>query len=230
MSADLPLPNSAIRNPQSAILLLGPTGSGKTPVGDCLERKGLVGRRCMHFDFGANLREAVSGVGEARGLDAGEVAFLDRVLHANALLEDEHFPIARRILASFCERRGVSRGDWLILNGLPRHAGQAADVDRLVDVQAILQLDCTAEVVHERICRDAGGDREGRTDDSVGEVGRKLHTFEMRTIPLLDHYRTKGVILCAFAVTVDTVPDAVVAELERQMRAGAPGPNKKASQ
>ncbi len=40
-----------------AILLLGPTGSGKTPLGQALEKKGLAGRRCVHFDFGANLRE-----------------------------------------------------------------------------------------------------------------------------------------------------------------------------
>ncbi|MCX7427258.1 MAG: hypothetical protein NTW96_16720 [Planctomycetia bacterium] len=42
-----------------AMLLLGPTGSGKTPLGDLLERRGLGGRRCVHFDFGAHLRRIV---------------------------------------------------------------------------------------------------------------------------------------------------------------------------
>jgi adenylate kinase len=215
--------HSAIRNPQSAILLLGPTGSGKTPVGQCLERGGLLGRRCAHFDFGANLREAVATGGESHGLDADEVAFLERVLHANVLLEDEHFPIARHILEGFCRRRGVGRDDCLILNGLPRHVGQADDVDALVDVRAVLHLECPAKIVRERIHRDSGGDRGKREDDSAREVERKLRTFSKRTMPLLDHYRDKGVLLCAFAVAVDTAPDDVVAEFERQMRAGKPG-------
>jgi len=219
---------SAFGNRQSAILLLGPTGSGKTPVGECLERRGLLGRPCAHFDFGANLREAVATGGEVHGLAVGEVAFLERVLHANALLEDEHFSIARHILEGFCRRRGVGEGDWLVLNGLPRHVGQADDVDALVDVRAVLQLECPAGIVRERIRRDSGGDRAEREDDSAGEVERKLRTFAERTMPLLDHYREKGVLLCAFAVTVDTVPDDLVSEFERQLCAGTTGQNTKA--
>jgi len=222
--------NSAFGNRQSAILLLGPTGSGKTPVGERLERRGLAGQRCVHFDFGANLREAVATAGEVHGLAADEVVFLEGVLHANALLEDEHFPIARHIIEGFCRRRGVGRDDWLILNGLPRHVGQAEDVDGLVDVRAVLQLECPVEIVRERIRRDAGGDRAEREDDSAGEVERKLRTFAERTMPLLDHYCQKGVILCAFAVTVNTVPDDIVAELERRLRAGTSGRKTKARQ
>jgi hypothetical protein len=39
-----------------AILPLGPTGSGKTPLGDYLEERGLFGRRCVHFDFGEKFK------------------------------------------------------------------------------------------------------------------------------------------------------------------------------
>lgn len=42
-----------------AVLLLGSTGSGKTPLGDLIERRGLRGVRCLHFDFGVNLRKIV---------------------------------------------------------------------------------------------------------------------------------------------------------------------------
>ena len=42
-----------------AIVLLGPTGSGKTPLGDLIERCGLWGAPCLHFDFGACLRSIV---------------------------------------------------------------------------------------------------------------------------------------------------------------------------
>ena len=43
----------------SAILLLGPTGSGKTPLGELMERRGFGGRRCRHFDLGDRLRRFV---------------------------------------------------------------------------------------------------------------------------------------------------------------------------
>ena len=54
-----------------AILLLGPTGSGKSPLGDELEANGLNGRRCLHFDFGRRLRRAAEG--RPATLDAGGI-------------------------------------------------------------------------------------------------------------------------------------------------------------
>ena len=45
---------------REAILLLGPTGSGKTPLGQVLEERGLWGHTSRHFDFGASLREIVA--------------------------------------------------------------------------------------------------------------------------------------------------------------------------
>ncbi len=44
----------------AAILLLGPTGTGKTPLGNVLAVRGWRGLPCLHFDFGANLRELVA--------------------------------------------------------------------------------------------------------------------------------------------------------------------------
>jgi adenylate kinase family enzyme len=43
-----------------AMLLLGPTGSGKTPLGRQIERRGLGGQMFVHFDFGENLRRIVA--------------------------------------------------------------------------------------------------------------------------------------------------------------------------
>ena len=50
---------------QPGILLLGPTGSGKTPLGDRLQIRDLWGRRCHHFDFGVRLRDVAYGIGIA---------------------------------------------------------------------------------------------------------------------------------------------------------------------
>jgi hypothetical protein len=53
--------------PYPAILLVGPTGSGKTPLGALCEKKGLWQSRVFHFDFGAILRRiAAAGPGSNR--------------------------------------------------------------------------------------------------------------------------------------------------------------------
>ncbi len=82
-----------------AILLLGPTGAGKSPLGDCLAEQGLGERRCVHFDFGAQLRHVAEHGG--RGLTEDDVAYVRKVLTEGALLEDETFYIARAILEGF---------------------------------------------------------------------------------------------------------------------------------
>jgi adenylate kinase len=196
-----------------AILLIGPTGSGKTPLGELLGRKGLWGRSCAHFDFGAQLRQAVAQARSAL-LGPDDLDFLRKVLHEGALLEDEHFHIARRLLAHFLETNGETDRDPLstihypliILNGLPRHIGQAHDVDDVVNITALVHLNCPAKVIHDRVRTNAGGDRHGRTDDHPEHVTRKHRLFEQRTRPLLDHYRTAGARIIEIDVTPITTP------------------------
>ena len=181
---------------EKAILLVGPTGIGKTPLGDLMEKKGLRGCRCFHFDFGANLRvlaavllgthtlgtctsgthtlgthpfpekkNDVSPITVSPILDffsPQERAVILDSLAGGALLENENFPIAEKILNRFVAEKGVGLDDLLIMNGLPRHAGQARDLERSVEVRAVVCLAGTAAVIKERIRLDAGGDRAGR--------------------------------------------------------------------
>jgi adenylate kinase len=191
-----------------AILLLGPTGAGKTPLGDCLAARGLHGRRCVHFDFGAQLRRVAQEGGP--GLSPDDRAYVQRVLTEGALLEDETFYIARAILAAFMANEGVGAQDLVVLNGLPRHAGQARDVGEVLRVTYVVALECSAEVVHARIATNSGGDRTARSDDSVAQVAAKLELYAARTHPLLDHYRSEGVQLRLVPVGVNTTPDDIV--------------------
>jgi adenylate kinase len=174
-------------------LLIGPTGAGKTPLGKALEKRGFRGRRAVHFDFGANLREVAALKRRPAGFTAGEMRVIRDSLRTGALLEDESFPIAEKILVRFRRAHRMKRGDLLVLNGLPRHVGQARDLERSVKVIVVIQLDAPLEVIAERIRRNVDGDRTGRVDDSSAEIRRKHAAFLRRTLPLLDYYRRHGV-------------------------------------
>jgi adenylate kinase len=197
-----------------AILLLGPTASGKTPIGDELDRRGLGDRRCVHFDFGAQLREAAArGTGGA--LTEADVAVIRHVLDAGVLLEDHQFSIARKILERFINEHGDEPGSLVVLNGMPRHVGQAEGVEGLVSVVAVVELACTAEVVAERICRDTGGDRASRTDDETDAVTRRLTVYQERTRPLVMHYKSRGVRTIQLKVGSETGAAELAARLNR---------------
>ena len=198
-----------------AALLLGPTASGKTPLGDLLARRGLWGRRCLHFDFGDNLRDAAAGR-KHNSLPDKDIDTITWSLETGALLEDEHFPIAGRILASFLTDRDAGGDDLIVLNGLPRHIGQAERVEDVLHVATVVCLRCTADVVRERIRTNAGGDRTERIDDDADAVARKLDIFTQRTAPLLDHYRTRGANVICIDVQTDTTPEDIREILDKR--------------
>ncbi len=195
------------------MLLVGVTGSGKTPLGNTCEREGLWGKRCFHFDFGENLRQvAANGGGNGHLLTDRDINVVVDSLKTGALLENQNFHIAQKILMGFVEKRKL-RNDVLLLNGMPRHIGQAEDVDALVDVGTVVHLNCTPEVVYERIRLNSGGDRSERLDDTFNEIEKKVKLFEERTFPLLNHYRGKGVKVQEYNVLVETTSEEIHAWL-----------------
>jgi len=210
-----------------ALLLLGPTGAGKTPLGEYLEQHGLAGRRCFHFDFGAHLRAIAAGRDVPRALKPADLDVIRQALAGNVLLENRNFHIARDIFKDFIRRRKVKPADLIVLNGLPRHAGQAGAMRRLVEVKAVVMLECSPETVAARIRQNTGGDRTGRGDDSPAEVERKLQIYRARTLPLLDHYQMHQTPRIEIAVDSATTPAAMSAQLAAQLAAGphelAPG-------
>ena len=184
------------------ILLLGPTGAGKTPLGEILEKRGLWGRKCLHFDFGQQLRSSV--VRQSTPLNREEMAVVRAVVKANALLEDEHFPIAMKLLQDYLALHQAARSEIVLLNGLPRHDGQARMMDGYIEMLGMIRLDCAPEVVRVRIKANAGRDRKRRVDDSLAEIERKLKIYEKRTLPLFRYYQDRGVRVFTYSVGPDT--------------------------
>jgi len=195
-----------------AIVLIGPTGSGKTPLGELLEARGLWGRPCAHFDFGRELRHIAGGRAAERFSDS-EVGFIRGVLESGTLLEDRHFHLAERIIHGYLEDRRLDQRCIVALNGLPRHVGQAAGLGAMLDVRAVVVLSCPPQVVTARIAANTGGDRTGRTDDNPQAVARRMELFQARTAPLADYYRLAGAEIITVEVARTTTPQEMLEEL-----------------
>lgn len=195
---------SAEQPSRDAILLIGPTGSGKTPLGQAAETAGLSGRRCVHFDFGQALRAAAAS--PPTGLADADVAVIRHVLDTGALLEDDMFHIAGFILRRFIETRAPSPNDIIVLNGLPRHIGQTRQLESILTIIRVVHLYCSPDTVFTRIHLNSGGDRTGRTDDTPSDIRRKLAIFEQRTAPLLEDFRHRGIPVITLEVTPQDDP------------------------
>jgi len=112
---------------------------------------------------------------------ASEIVFIKGVLQQGLLLEDRHFPLARKIIASFLDRSDFSSNDVLLLNGIPRHAGQVKDIASLAAIRTLIILECSVDSVFRRLRDNVGGDRTGRFDDNLDLVDAKLRLFKERT-------------------------------------------------
>jgi adenylate kinase len=203
------LSNTSYNFPVDSILLLGPTGVGKSPLGDIIAQNGLFGRRCHHLDFGSELRGAVSIADRSVAYEKKELDFIHGVLELGLLLENEHFPLAEKIISLYLDRVGFSRYDVLVLNGIPRHRGQARDVATIAAIHAVVVLDCSPNNVMYRIQGNIGGDRTDRIDDNKELIEKKLSIFRERTTPLIDHYTQQGSALYRVSVLGDMMPSEI---------------------
>jgi adenylate kinase len=200
------LPNRSYTFPVDSILLLGPTGVGKSPLGDVIAQKGMFGRRCHHLDFGSELRDAVSCVDRSTAYAKKELDFIHGVLELCLLLENDYFPLAKKIISLYLDRIDFSEHDVLVLNGIPRHAGQARDIATLAAIHAVVVLDCSPNDVMCRIRDNIGGDRTERIDDNKGLIENKLTIFREKTRPLIEHYTQRGCALYRIRVSGEMTP------------------------
>ena len=190
-----------------SILLLGPTGAGKSPLGNEIQKKGINGERCFHFDFGHELRSIADLRMPPGGFQNKDLSFIRDVLEKGLLLENEHFHIAEKIVHYFLRGNDFREDDILILNGLPRHVDQAIDMAGIVEVRSLVVLECGPEEVYSRIEKNTGMDRTGRPDDGIAMIRKKLDIFNARTAPLIEHYSNMGCDILKVRITAALTPD-----------------------
>jgi adenylate kinase family enzyme len=170
------------------ILIIGPTGSGKTPLGHTLANGNYFPFPAIHFDFGEEMRQISQFDVPTGPFTPADIQLIQTILKNNALLTNEQFYLAEKTLDYFIERHQLQYNHLIIFNGLPRHPNQAIALQPRIRMKALIILECSLETIIERIRQNSGGDRTHRTDDSLPEIRRKLDWFHQQTKPLLTHY------------------------------------------
>ncbi|MBW6467877.1 MAG: nucleoside monophosphate kinase, partial [Coriobacteriia bacterium] len=133
-------------------------------------------------------------------------------------------------------------GKGFILDGFPRTDGQAEALDRELDslgrsIDAAISIDVDRDVIVKRltsrrtcrscgkiyslivdppadpaVCDVCGGELYQRDDDTEATVRNRLAVYDRSTAPLVDYYRSKGVL---HAIDGDRPVDEVFADVRR---------------
>jgi adenylate kinase len=179
------------------VLLIGPPGSGKGTQGERLSKR--LGLR--HIATGDLLRKEVQ---DGTGLGQRVTGYLDR----GELVPDE--VIIDLVLPLVLE---AAAHEGYLLDGFPRSVEQAERVRlRVAELggspDAAIYLDTSRAVLVQRLHERAL--IEGRADDTTDVIDNRLKVFEDDTRPLVDYYRSRGLLV---VVDGDLDPDSVTAEI-----------------
>jgi len=175
------------------LLFLGPPGAGKGTQAERL----AAAHGLLHLSTGDLLRAEVKA-GTALGSEA------EAVMARGELVSDD------LVLAIVRNRlEGHHEGGWL-LDGFPRNLSQAealdallADLDQRIELVVLLELD--DGVLIQRLL-----DR-GRTDDNEDVIRHRLTVYRDQTAPLIEHYRSLGLLQ---GVEASGTVDAIAARIE----------------
>lgn len=191
------------------MILLGPPGAGKgTQAVRIVERLGIP-----QLSTGDMLR-AAAAAGTPVGLKAKSI------MERGDLVSDD---IVVQIVADRIEEPDARSG--FILDGFPRTVAQADALDRMLaekglKLDAVVELKVDEKALVDRIAHRAeetlARGEPVRKDDNPEVFKTRLSAYRAQTAPLIEHYRSKGVLK-----TVDGMKpiDAVTTDLAATMGA-----------
>ena len=187
------------------ILLLGPQGAGKGTQGKLISAEYGV----PHIATGDMLRTAI-----AEGTELGRRA--DPLVKAGELVPDDlMIGLIRDRLARDNTRNGF------VLDGFPRTAVQAEALDAMLEeidrsLTVVFEFQLPEEVAIERLRRRAA--EEGREDDTEEAIRTRLRLYHDQTEPLIEYYRTRGIIV---GIPADRSVEEVFAEIQKALEQAA---------
>ncbi|MCB9871663.1 MAG: adenylate kinase [Planctomycetes bacterium] len=210
------------------MVFLGAPGAGKGTQAKQL----AAGHGVLHISSGDMLREQV-----AAGTELGRAA--DTFMRSGQLVPDD--VIIGMVLERI--RRPDAARAW-ILDGFPRTLNQAEALDQALEQASLgLSHVFSFEVPHDvlvrrltarwtcgscgaiwntefkppakaGVCDTCGGALQQRSDDRPEAVTARLEVYTRQTAPLLDYYRSQGVL---HDVDADRPPSDILADLARMI-------------
>ena len=163
------------------IVIFGAPGSGKGTQSERLIDK----YNLYHISTGELLRGHIS-----RGTDLGKVA--DSFISRGQLIPDE---LMIDVLADELDSNKDKTASGVIFDGFPRTIQQAEALkkmlaDRGTKIHAVIGLEVPEEELVDRMLRR--GRIEGRADDNIETIKKRLDVYHRQTSPLREYYLSEG--------------------------------------
>lgn len=197
-----------VTEPATVIVMIGPPGSGKGTQSGKLSTHLMIPK----ISTGDILRQVAAS-------DTPNSEMIREIMANGSLVPDSVLAdlIASRLSRSDCE-------NGFILDGYPRNISQATFLEELLSIRKhnflVFEIVVPEDILLKRItgrfsCKDCGAiynkyflnpKRSGtcdncggtqfsyRSDDSELIIRERLKEYVVQTVPLIDYYRTKGVL------------------------------------
>ncbi len=188
------------------IVILGPPGAGKGTQGKLIAAEAGI----PHINTGDMFRAEC-----AAGTELGER--VKAILDDGDLVPDD---LTIEVVRVRLDQDDTVEG--FILDGFPRTLAQAEALDRVLEeidrgvLSAVLDFELPDDVAMQRLLGRAT--LEGRSDDLPDKIRHRLDVYHEKTEPLVDYYRSRGLLVPIHAAR--SVED-VFAEVQEALEAAS---------